>query len=103
MLKNNEPYRYAKLEVVTPKLADCRRQAKLPPLKRSKPSQATEEVSPLEALYQRHGLPTCQTPSQWSVGERRALAAAEVTTFAESVHKPIAKEKRTRTTGQATK
>jgi hypothetical protein len=54
----------------------------------------------------RHGtspLTTCQTPDRWTAGERRALAAAEVTTFAESVHKPTAKGKQTRTTAKATK
>lgn len=60
MLKNNEPYRYAKLDVVKSKFMDCRRKAKLPA---TKPAKTETPVSPLEELYRRPGLNPCQTLS----------------------------------------
>ena len=91
MLKNNEPYRYAKLDVVKNKFTDCRRKAKLPAVKATKKEMPE---SPLEDLYRRHGLNPCQTPERWTAGERRALAAAEVAEFAEAVHEPVVAAKR---------
>ena len=93
MLKNNEPYRYAKLEVVTHKLTDCRRKASQPAPRRTRSGRAVTEASPLNELYRRHGMPLCQSPTEWSSGERRALEVAEVTPFAESAHTATMKAK----------
>ena len=93
MLKNNEPYRYAKLDVVSNKLTDCRRKAKQPAPKRTKAGQAVTEASPLNELYRRHGMPPCQSPAEWSAGERRFLDVAEVTPFADSAHTATLKTK----------
>ncbi len=82
MLKSNEPYRYAKLDVVKPKFTACRSKAK--------PTAAAR----LNALYRLHGLPTCQTPAEWSTGERRALDQAAVRPFADAAHEPATKTKR---------
>ena len=85
MLKNNEPYRYAKPDVVKDKLTDCRRNAQRP--EPAEPADASPaDPRPLNELYRRHGMPECQPPGAWSAGERRALEAAEVTAFAESAH-----------------
>lgn len=81
MLKHNEPYRYAKVDVIKKKLSDCRRQTK------GRIQRAHLGDDPLNDLYRAHGLPASQSPKEWSVGERRALAIAEVTTFAEATHR----------------
>lgn len=91
MLKNNEPYRYAKLGVVKGKFTECLRKSQKAASKRSKKTSMSLEESPLNDLYRQHGLPTCQSPSEWSAGERRALTAADVSTFAEDVHAPASK------------
>ena len=91
MLKNNEPYRYAKLDVVKGKFAACRRKAQKTEPKNTRKAAKSVEGSPLNDLYRQHGLPSCQSPSEWSAGERRALDAAEVATFAEDVHVPATK------------
>ena len=103
MLKTNEPYRYAKPDVVRRKLTECRGKAQLPPVKPAKASRAADGESPLGDLYGRHGLPACQPPARWSAGERRALEAAEVMPFAASVHQPAPKPKRRPPTAKTTK
>jgi hypothetical protein len=103
MLKNNEPYRYAKPDVVRKKLTDCRGKAHLPPVKPAKARRAADGESPLADLYRRHGLPACQPPAARTAGERRALEAAEVMPFAGSVHDPAATPKRRRPATKATK
>jgi transposase len=93
MLKNNEPYRYAKIDVVKNKLTECRRKSQQPAAKRARVSRLSAETSPLNDLYRQHGLPSCQSPDEWSAGERRALERAEVTPFAEEAHKATMKTK----------
>jgi hypothetical protein len=89
MLKNNEPYRYAKIDVIKKKLVKCRGKTQPAPkitaqVETSPPTAGSELID----LYRLHGLPACQSPSEWSPGEQRALERAEVTTFAQSAHKP---------------
>jgi transposase len=99
MLKNNEPYRYAKPDVVKGKLADCRRKAGLAP-SRTKAEDAGG--SRLNDLYREHGLPACPPPAGWSAGERRGHGDADVTAFAEGVHaRPPAKPRAKRATAKA--
>jgi transposase len=102
MLKNNEPYRYAKLEVVKNKLKDCQRKADSTTGSRAKPTNEPTE-SPLNELYRQHGLPTCQAPTDWSDGERNALDEAEVLPFAESIHQPAPKKEKRKRTAKAKK
>jgi len=83
MLKHDEPYRYAKPDVVKGKLSDCRRKAGRPP---SRATAAGSDGSRLNDLYRGHGMPTCQPPAGWSAGERRALGDSGVAAFAEGVH-----------------
>jgi transposase len=103
MLKNNEPYRYAKLDVVKNKLTKCRRKTNRSSPTRTRSSRTPANASPLNDLYRQHGMPMCQPPQTWSVGERRALEAAEVMPFAESMHKPSTKEKPRKPTARTAK
>jgi transposase len=103
MLKNNEPYRYAKLDVVKNKLTKCRRTTHPSRPTRTRPNRTQAEASPLNDLYRQHGMPMCQPPTTWSAGERRALEAAEVMPFAESMHKPSTKEKPSKPTARTAK
>jgi transposase len=93
MLKHNEPYRYAKPDVVRGKLNECRRKAGQAP---DRTPEAGEDGSRLNDLYRQHGLPTCQPPADWSAGERRSLADPEVATFAEGVHQRKPPKRRAR-------
>ena len=86
MLKNNEPYRYAKVDVMKDKLTRCRRKTQEASTNARPTNPASDNFSPLNQLYRLHGLPECQPPEAWSAGERRALEMAQVTTFAESAH-----------------
>jgi transposase len=93
MLKNNEPYRYAKLDVIKHKLTACRGKAQKSAPKRVPTSQTADQASPLNDLYRQHGMPACQTPGEWSDGERRALETAEVAPFANAAHKTTVKKR----------
>jgi transposase len=92
MLKNKEPYRYAKPERVRQKLRAVERAAEQvagPTPPEIAPARAMDAGNDrLNRTYRRSGLPTAQGPGEWSAGERRALNAAGVTDFAEQVHAP---------------
>src|SRR5438552_5116693 len=72
MLKNNEPYRYAKPETVGAKLDAVRRKAGEAPRRRaaSETRDGTNgaPASRLNAAYERAGLPTAQPPESWTAG-----------------------------------
>jgi transposase len=93
MLKNNEPYRYAQPERVRAKLRHVQRAAEESRSKGpgAKPEVQSEPANRLNRTYTRVGLPTAQSPEEWSAGEWRILEEAGVTTFAEEVHAPPAK------------
>lgn len=84
MLKNNEPYRYArpdlmrekfgKLKIIKPNAA-ARRTAKKPP-------------ADLVTLYRAAGLPPVRQPEQLPVGERRMPAECELEPFVEALYRP---------------
>jgi transposase len=100
MLKNNEPYRYAKPETVRLKLALVRRAAG------EKRSRSPKPVAPpaegrLNTIYARAGLPQARTPEEWPAGEQRTLAEAGATAFAEQVHaeKPRKPRRKKETSG----
>jgi transposase len=98
MLKNDEPYRYAKPDTVRAKLNEVRRKAgEAPPKKgRGKAAAGEKAAGRLNATYRRSGLPVAKTPEQWSAGERRALDAAGATGFAREVHSEPVKRPRAR-------
>lgn len=107
MLKNGEPYRYAKPDTVRAKLSAVRRKAgEEPPKKPGKQAAGAEPVAEpaagrLNATYRRSALPAAKSPEEWSAGEHRALAAAGVTAFAREVHTEPVKQPRARTKTKA--
>jgi transposase len=102
MLKNNEPYRYAKPDTVRVKLNEVRRKAGEAPPKRAATASGTAEkksaAGRLNTVYERAGLPQARSPEQWPAGERRVLAEAEVMPFAQDVHTEPCRGRRKRTT-----
>ncbi|MDG3005843.1 IS110 family transposase [Paludisphaera mucosa] len=91
MLKNNEPYRYARPERVQAKLRHVERAAEEAG-KSTKPKTGqppgSELKDRLNRTYARVGLPEVKGPQIWPPGERRALDAAGAREFAEAVHAP---------------
>ncbi|MBN9118807.1 MAG: IS110 family transposase [Planctomycetes bacterium] len=98
MLKNDEPYRYAKPDTVRAKLSAVRRKAGASAPKKAGKSAASAEpiAGRLNATYRRSALPAAKNPEQWSAGEHRALAAAGVAAFAHEVHAEPVKRPRAR-------
>jgi hypothetical protein len=91
MLKNNEPYRYARPERVQAKLRHVERAAEgagKPTEPRSGRGREPASKDRLNRTYTRTGLPGAKGPEEWSPGERRALDAAGAREFAEAVHAP---------------
>jgi transposase len=92
MLKNDEPYRYARPDRVRAKLRHVERAAEAATRPAAQgPVPAREAEGPddrLNRTYTRSGLPTARGPGDWSAGKRRALDAAGVRGFAEAVHAP---------------
>jgi transposase len=91
MLKNNEPYRYARPERVQAKFRLVNRAAEeagkpLDP----KPGEEreAEPKGRLNRTYTQTGLPEAKGPREWSPGERRALEAAGAMEYAEAIHAP---------------
>lgn len=98
MLKNNEPYRYAKPETVRAKLNEVRRKAgEEPPKKEAgKGTGPDPDAGRLNATYRRLGLPVPKAPEEWSAGELRALDAAGTAAFAREIHTEPVKRPRSR-------
>ncbi len=99
MLKNNEPYRYAKPDTVRTKLNAVRRKAgEAAPKKKPGESAASAEPAAgrLNAAYRQSALPAAKSPEQWPAGEHRALAEAGVAAFAREVHTEPIKRPRAR-------
>ena len=98
ILKNNEPYRYARPETVRAKLSEVRRKAGEAAPRKPRESGPGEEPAAgrLNATYRRSGLPAAKTPEEWSAGERRALDEAGTATFARDVHGEPVKRPRSR-------
>lgn len=89
MLKNNEPYRYAQPRLVATKFTKLRAHS-------AQPQQAGDRVSSLQpaaraglgVVYQQAGLPRVIVPSALPVGERRMLAAQDLTEYVEQLYTP---------------
>jgi transposase len=91
MLRNNEPYRYARPERVQAKLRHVERAAEeagKPTEPRSGRVSGAESKDRLNRTYTRVGLPEAKGPQEWSPGEWRALDAAGAREFVEAVHAP---------------
>ena len=93
MLKNHEPYRYARPETVKPKLAEVRRKGGGQPSKPG-PQSPDAKASPLNTVYEREGLPAASEPREWPTAEKRVLEEAGVLEFAQEVHRPRAKARK---------
>jgi hypothetical protein len=89
MLKNNEPYRYAKPQTAKAKLAEASRKAGRGTAGQGRiAGRRAEPGSALNEVYLKEGLPRARTPEQLPAGERRILEQAEVVSFVEEVHRP---------------
>ena len=84
MLKNNEPYRYARPDLIRKKFAKLK---VLKPNKvgRRKSGQAKPGLS---AVYDAVGLPTVTSPERLPAGERRMLSDHDVTEFVQELYPP---------------
>jgi transposase len=89
MLKNNEPYRYARPETVKAELAEARRKAGRNP----EEARADAPLGALGEAYRKEGLRATVVPEQTPARERRALEKAEVAAFAEEVRRERRKAK----------
>lgn len=91
MLKNNEPYRYARPERVQAELRPVERAAEgaiKPAEPRSGRGREAASKDRLNRTYTRAGRPGAKGPEEWSPGGRRALDAAGARELAEAVHAP---------------
>ncbi len=88
MLKDNEPYRYARPELMAQKFIDLR--VKYLPKEWPVPSAPLRGSAKqgLSAVYHLAGLPPVLTPEQLPAGERYMLAERQLTPFVEELHAP---------------
>ncbi len=91
MLKNNEPYRYAKPELMAEKLtmldrakSDAARNKR----SKSKASLKSHARSGLAAVYSHAGLPTVKNPGDLSPGEQKMLKNRKLVGFAKGLYSP---------------
>jgi transposase len=89
MLKNNEPYRYAKPELMANKFAFLNR-TKKGSAPRRKPSLRAQARAGLTAVYAEAGLPPVVTPDQLPAGELRMLTERKLTGFVGELYAPTA-------------
>lgn len=84
MLKNNEPYRYARPDLMRQKFT------KLKVLEPSRIPQRKAKSPPhsLSTVYHAAGLPTVKEPQQLPVGERRMLAEQKLEDFVAALYPP---------------
>lgn len=84
MLKNNEPYRYARPERMQEKFTELKvlKQNRLPKRKAKSPRPG------LSAVYHAVGLPAVKEPQQLPVGEQRMLADQQLKQFVEELYQP---------------
>jgi transposase len=90
MLKNNEPYRYARPNLMREKFADLRHRGTDPsgtatatkPRRKGKPG--------LAEVYQTVGLPPVTTPEQLPPGEVRMLSDRDLEEFVAELYRPKA-------------
>jgi len=88
MLKNNEPYRYARPDLMARKFTQLRSKHKV-----AQPRTAERSLCPLPrtglpAVYEAVGLPAVRVPEQLPGGERRMLANSKLTDFVQQLYIP---------------
>ena len=96
MLKNNEPYRYAKPALVAHKLSILDRAERSPAKARSRTSSLRAQArAGLAAVYAQAGLPSVVPPEQLPSGERRPLRQRKLDDFIGQLYAPAANQSRT--------
>jgi transposase len=90
MLKNNEPYRYARPELMREKFATL--QARVAePTGTTRPAKCRAKGKPgLAEVYQTAGLPEVTSPEELPAGEQRMLTERELTEFVAELYQPTA-------------
>jgi transposase len=90
MLKHNEPYRYARLELMREKFATLQARG-------AEPDGATRPAKPrakgkpgLAEVYRAAGLPAVTSPEELPAGEQRMLTERELTEFVAELYQPTA-------------
>lgn len=99
MLKSNEPYRYARPELMRTKFADLGKTAtgKQSPVLRSKPQARLPEV------YSAAKLPSPKPPQKLPRGERRMLEERKLMGFVTGLYQPSTRQSPTKPSAKATK
>lgn len=93
MLKNNEPYRYAKPKLMAEKFTALERAAsgKTPKSRKRKPGPTVQARAGLAAVYVNAGLPKVTSPNELPEGEQRVLKEQKLNTFVEELYSPTDK------------
>jgi hypothetical protein len=93
MLKNNEPYRYAKPKLVAEKFAALDRAAggKTSKSRKRKPGPTAHARAGLAAVYAHAGLPKVTSPDNLPDGEQRMLKERKLTSFVGDLYEPASK------------
>jgi hypothetical protein len=90
MLKNNEPYRYAKPKLMAKKFTalDHAAGGKLSKSRKRRPGPAAQARAGLAAVYANVGLPNVTAPGELPDGEQRMLKERKLTQFVSGLYEP---------------
>ena len=94
MLKHQEPYRYARPDLVAKKLGHLRGKEK--EAGRS-PTRGSTAPQRLATVYESVGLPPIGAPDQLPAGERRMRADRDLSDYVEGLHRPLPAKARPKT------
>lgn len=97
MLKNNEPYRYAKPALMSQKFVALDRAQRDDSGKKNDSKRTAVNRSNLAEVYHYANLPPVTLPEQLSSGERRMLKERKLTTYVEELFTPATVSVRKRT------
>lgn len=86
MLKNNEPYRYARPELMREKFTTVPAAGAEKKAKSARPR--TKRKPSLDEVYQAAGLPLVRCPEELPAGEQRMLAERELEGFVAELYHP---------------
>ena len=90
VLKHNEPYRYARPELMAEKFTELRDKYLPAEQRGQQPRLRPSARNGLSAVYQQVGLPQVRSPEQLPPGERRMLDNHLLTDFVHGLHNPSA-------------
>jgi len=102
MLKNNEPYRYAKPKLMAEKFTALDRAAggKTSKSRKRKPGPTAQARAGLAAVYANAGLPKVTSPDELPDGEQRMIKERKLTAFVGDLYEPPSKQPATKTTSK---